>query len=385
MTHLSFADSQGHNNTMASEKTIISPEIDISTKALSAANLLGEMLLDYSKRDPAKPMDQWLTETLSRQSGIEMDQAQDTARDILSYIADSHALRGELQQHLSQGKSRSSWIASQVERIANETGAQPADVAELNALLLGKGAEAKEEGAKPQDWNEISRIAIARGLEQQSLQTAAASALEDGARQLARDAANSLLKEHPNAGKLAQDFIDGKLDVTSAASFQATLAAATEIAARKGLLGADMQQNLRDGHLIPGWFAHQTFVGTENARVLHALGSGALDPNTALDQMANTATAAATRAVKEVCKRVGGNIGATLAAMIPVAGLFLAPVGRKVGEFIGSWVGEVASGEVGTTIRKGFEAVKTVASKVISTIKDTAKGVFKTLTFGIFA
>ena len=368
-----------------SEKILPISVQEILPPARPAGTFLTEVLLDYARRDTKQPLADWLSDMVVSRSGVDRQSAQASVRSILSYIEDSHQLHGELRQHVGKGKSRSSWIARQIERIASETGAQPAEVAELNALLAGKAPNETGQTPKLQDWNDVSRIAIARGIEQQSLTAAAESALEDGARQLASDAASGLLKEHPEVARLTQDFIQGKLDVSSATALQAALATATEVATRRGLLGAEMQQSMAKGDIIPAWFAHQTFVGTENVRVLHAIGTGVIDPTAALDQMADVATVAVTRTTTEVCKRVGGRLGQVLALKVPVIGVFLAPIGRKVGEFLGSMVGEIAGTVMRSAIKRGVEQVKTVARTVVATVKTVAKGVFNVLTFGLFS
>ncbi len=184
---------------------------------------------------------------------------------------------------------------------------------------------------------------------------------------------------------MAQQFIAGELDLRSRAGLQATLAAGTEIAVRRGLLGPELKRALDDGALIPAWFAHNTFVGTENVSLLHAAGAGQLDPAQALDQMADVATVAVTRTVREVCKRVGGQIGQAIALKVPFVGPFLAPVGRKVGELVGTAVGVVAGSVAGTLIKKGVEVVKKVATTVVSGVVKAAKSAFHFMTGGIFA
>jgi hypothetical protein len=235
------------------------------------------------------------------------------------------------------------------------------------------------------NWNEMSRIALAKGIEQQNLLQVASDVVEDGARQWAGQSISGLLKDHPDSARLAEQFIAGELDLRSRAGLQATLAAGTEIAVRQGLLGPELKRALDDGALIPAWFAHNTFVGTENASLLHAAGTGQLDPAQALDQMADVATVAVTRTMREVCQRVGGQIGQVLALKVPFVGPFLVPVGRQVGEWVGTAVGVVAGSVAGTWIKKGVEVVKKVATKVVSGVTKAAQKVANFLSFGLLA
>ncbi len=371
-----------------SDSTVIHPGVaDILPPVQPMAELLSALVLDYARRDGGLPLDGWLADALARRAGVDRVAALDTARQLLSYLDDSQSLKQELRQHLEHGKSRSSWIARQVEQIARDTQSAPVEVAALGELLAGK-APASAESAKSPAWNEMSRIALAKGIERQNLLQVASDVVEDGARDWAGQAASGWLKEHPDSARLARQFIQGELDPASRAGLQATLAAGTEIATRQGLLGPEMKRALDDGRLIPAWFAHHTFVGTENASLLHAVGSGQIDPTQALDQMADVATVAVTRTLREVCQRVGGRIGQALAMKLPYVGAFLAPVGQKVGELVGTAVGVVAGSVAGTAIRKGVEVVKKVATTVVSgaiKVAKVAKSVFNTMTFGFFA
>lgn len=362
-----------------SDSTVIQPPVDdILPPARSAAELLSALVLDYARRDGRLLLNDWLADVLVQRAGVDRAVALDTVGQWLGYLQDSHQLRQDLRRHLDLGKSRGSWIARQVEQIARDTGAAPAEVAALGELLAGR-LPGPGQPAKLPDWNEMSRIALAKGIEQQNRLQAASGVVEEGARERAALSIEGWLKEHPDSARLARQFIQGELDLASRAGLQATLAAGTVIAVRQGLLGPELKRALDDGRLIPAWFAHQTFVGTENASLLHAAGTGQLDPLQALDQMADVATAAVTRTTREVCQRAGGRIGEALAMKVPYVGAFLAPVGRKVGELVGSAVGTVAGGVVGKVIRKGVEVVKTTARKIASEVAAVAKSAWNTV------
>ena len=368
-----------------SDPSVIHPGVaDILPPAQPLAELLASLVLDYVRRDGRLALNDWLADTLTQCAGVDRAAALDTASQLLVYLEDSHSLRQDLRQHLDKGKSRSSWIARQVEQIARDTQSAPAEVAALGELLAGKAPVSGEPVTLP-DWNEMSRIVLAKGIEQQNLLQVASDVVEDGARQWAGQSISGLLKEHPDSARLAEQFIAGELDLRSRAGLQATLAAGTEIAVRQGLLGPELKRALDDGALIPAWFAHNTFVGTENVSLLHAAGTGQLDPAQALDQMADIATVAVTRTMREVCKRVGGQIGQVLALKVPFVGAFLAPVASQVGELVGTAVGVVAGGVVGVAIRKGVEVVKKVATKVAAGVAKVARGALNALKRSIFA
>lgn len=350
---------------------------DSNPSAQPVAALLAEMVLQYAQRDTSQTLNDWLANALVQRTGASPEAARTTADSITSYLQQSHHLRTDLRAHVAQGKSRSSWIARQIERIASDHQASPTDVAALSALLSG---QTSPEGmpTSPRDWNDISRIAFAKDLEQQQLLHTAGSVLEDGARQWASSAVDVWLQEQPKSAALAQKLLRGELDVNSATGLQATLAIATDIATRQGLLGDNLRQAQERGELIPEWFAQNTFIGTENARTLYAVGTGALDVNDAVDQMADTATAAVVSTTREVCKKIGGQIGHKLGmavgAKIPFLAPFAAPVGRKVGEFVGEAVGQVAGSAAGKVVRKGVELAKSGARAVVSAAKSVAKG-----------
>ena len=350
---------------------------DSTPSAHPVAALLAEMVLQYAQRDTSQTLNDWLANALVQRTGASPEAARTTADSITSYLQQSHHLRTDLRAHVAQGKSRSSWIARQIERIASDHQASPTDVAALSALLSGQTSP-EDMPTSPRDWNDISRIAFAKDLEQQQLLHTAGSVLEDGARQWASSAVDVWLQEQPQSAALAQKLLRGELDVNSATGLQATLAIATDIATRQGLLGDNLRQAQERGELIPEWFAQNTFIGTENARTLYAVGTGALDVNDAVDQMTETATAAVMSTTREVCKKVGGEIGHKLGmavgAKISFLAPFAAPVGRKVGEFVGEAVGQLAGSAVGKVVHKGKEQVKAGARAIVSAAKSVAKG-----------
>ena len=346
--------------------------------AQPVATLLAEMVLQYAQRDTSQALNDWLADALVQRTGASHEAARTTSDSITSYLQQSHHLRADLRAHVEKGKSRSSWIASQIECIASDYQASPADVAALSALLSGQ-TSAEGTPASLCDWNDISRIDFAKDLEQQQLLHTADSVLEDGARQWADSAVDVWLKEQPHSAALAQKLLRGELDVQNATGLQATLAIATDIATRQGLLGDDLRQTQERGELIPEWFAQNTFIGTENARTLYAVGTGQLDANEAIGRMAETATAAVVSTTRAVCKKIGGELGhklgMALGANIPFLALFAAPLGRKVGEFLGDTVGRLAGSAAGKVIHKGVELAKSGARAVVSAAKSVAQGV----------
>lgn len=346
--------------------------------AQPVAALLAEMVLQYAQRDASQALNDWLADTLVQRTGAAPEAAHETAQSITSYLQDSHTLRADLRAHVDKGKSRSSWIASQIERIASDHQASPADVAALSELLSGQ-ASAEGTPAAPRDWNDISRIAFAKDLEQQQLLHTAGTVLEDGARQWASSAVDVWLKEQPQSAALAQKLLRGELDVQSATGLQATLAIATDIATRQGLLGSEIHQAQERGELIPEWFAQNTFIGTENARTLYAVGTGQLDASEAIDRMAETATAAVVSTTRVVCRKIGGELGQklgmALGAKFPFLLPFATPLGRKVGEFLGDAVGRLAGSAAGKVIHKGVEMAKSGARAVVSAAKSVVQGV----------
>lgn len=345
--------------------------------AQPVAALLAEMVLQYAQRDASQALNDWLADALVQRTGATLEAARATADSITSYLQQSHTLRADLRAHVDKGKSRSSWIASQIERIASDHQASPADVAALSELLSGQ-ASAEGTSAAPRDWNDISRIAFAKDLEQQQLLHAAGTVLEDGARQWAGSAVDVWLKEQPQSAALAQKLLRGELDVQNATGLQATLAIATDIATRQGLLGSEMHQASKRGELVPEWFAQNTFVGTENARTLYAVGTGQLDASEAIDRMAETATASLVSTTRVMCRKIGGELGQklgmALGAKFPFLLPFAAPLGRKVGEFLGSAVGWLAGSAASKVIHKGVELAKSGARAMVSAAKNLARG-----------
>lgn len=355
---------------------------EVLPPARPVETLLADVLLDYVRRDPNQNFTLWLANTLAQRGDLTPQVAQATAQSIFSYITDAHQLRQDLRQHLDTGKARSNWLAKQLESIAQITHSQPAEVAALGEMLA---SHTSTPVTPLRDWNDISRIAIAKGIEQQSLAATAQSLLESSSYKLATDTTTSLLQGHPQAQQLVQAFIEGKLDTTQASALQATLAGTTAVAAQQGMLGSEVQRAMKFGELIPAWFAQNTYVGTENARVLHSAGTGEIDPLQALNEMADVAAAAVTRTALEVCKEAGGKLGEMLAKGVPWVGHLISPIGRKVGEFLGEQVGKFVGSTAGEIIRNGVEKVKNVARAVVSEIKEVGKAFFHTITLGLFS
>ncbi|MDZ7857438.1 hypothetical protein [Sphaerotilus sp.] len=347
-----------------------------------ASAMLADWLHEYAQRDRSQSLDQWLAEMIERRAAMAREQALREAVEIIGYIDDGHVLHDDLRQHRRKGKSRSSWIAQKVESVAEWAQADPADIAAVLALLTGGRRDGAPDYATDGDWalrlprkktepfvwNDVSRIDVATLIEQCARSGSAQDVLDQAGRGLLGDAADRLLADHPQARQLVQDYLEGRLDPALRNGMQATLASATALAARRGLLGAEVLEFVQGDTVMPGWFAHQTWLGTERMRVLHDLGSGRLDADEALDQLADHTTAMSTKALKEVCGRVGGKIGEKLAGMVPWIGPFLSPVGRKVGCWLGDKVGEFAGGKVGQAISKGVSYVKNTAQKVVSAV-----------------
>lgn len=348
--------------------------------------MLAEWLSEYARRDRTQSFEQWLAEMIQRRAELAREQALREAAEVIEYIDDSHELHDDLRQHRRKGKSRASWIAQQVEKVATWAQARPEDVAALVTLLsTGRVPNATDGDAalrqpRPQ-WNDISRIDFARVIEQCAQGRSAGDvlletghdALLDAGRDVLGAAAERLLADYPEAGRLVQDYLQGRLDPTLRNGMQATLASATSLAARRGLLGHEVLELVQHGDVLPGWFAHQTWLGTERMRVLHDLGTGRLDPAEAVNQLADHFTALCIKAGKEVGKRVGGQLGEKLAGKVPYLGPFLAPVGRKVGSWVGGEVGAFAGSKTAQYIRKGASAVKNVAEKTFSAAKSAVK------------
>lgn len=355
-----------------------------------ASAILAEWLREYARRDRSVSFDQWLVEMIEHRAELARELAMREAGEVIDYIGESHTLHDDLRQHRWRGNSRSSWIARQVEQVATWAHAQPSDIAALMAMLTGQAAppnhatdgdwKLRYPWLERGNWNDVTRIDIGGYIEQCARGRSAGDVLEQGARDVLGDAAQRLLADYPEASRLVQDYLQGRLDPTLRNGLQATLASATALAARRGLMGPELLEFVQGGDaLLPGWFAHQTWLGTERMRVLHDLGAGRLDADEAIDLLADQTTAMTTKALKAVCKRVGGEIGATLVSYVPIVGKFLSPVGRKVGGWLGEQVAGFAGSKVGQAVRQGVSAVKNVAEKAYSAAKSFVSSAVSTV------
>lgn len=329
--------------------------------------LLSHSILRYAERDGTQPLIDWLAHSLEQEGQLAPQAAHSLASDFIAHIGRSHQLRSELQQHQQQKKSRASWLAGKIEQIAARTGASPMEVATATALFSDQPTGAEQHssnGSIKREWNSITRLQLAQELEQSQQHQAAQSLLQQ-VQGLIHE--QEWLQQSPKASQLVENFLEGKLKVTDSTALQAALAAATDIAARKGMLGTEFQKELEAGHIGPEWFAKQSFTGTEVARIVYAVGSGQLTSTEAINQITETGIVAAVSAAEPYIVMGAGVVGGFVADFIfknPIA----KQVGSEIGQKIGQAVCQLARKPVQDCIRQGAETVKMAVVQTVNKI-----------------
>ena len=230
-----------------------------------------------------------------------------------------------------------------------------------------------EEKAKQYDWNDASRMNIAKEIGKKALVSAAFSAGFQGARILGRRVWNNLTgKENQSSNEDLQEFFEASLKSGSNAGVQVAVSGALVVAVKKGWL--KVLQNTPAGRI-----ADIVYIGLENAKCLYKFSKGELTATETLNAMGNTS-----------CTAIGGIAGSIKGGALGAAiGLTFSPVGAIVGGFVGAVAGGIAGSMIGDAVYQSGKAIVKVAAKVIESAwqgtKAVAKGVFNTVTFGLFA
>lgn len=263
------------------------------------------------------------------------------------------------------GKNNSSEII-EIEGISSKP------LSKESAKELQKKAQLDAE-AKQYDWNDASRLSITKEIGKKALISAAFSAGFQGVRILGRRVWNNLTgKENQSSNQDLQEFFEAAIKSSTNSGVQVAVSGALVIAVKKGWL--NVLQNTPVGRI-----ADIVYVGLENAKCLYQFAKGELTATETLNAMSNNS-----------CTAVGGIAGAVKGAALGAElGLILSPIGAIVGGFVGAVAGGIAGSAIGDFVYQGGKAiVKTVAKTLESTWQGTkavAKGVFNTVTFGLFA
>jgi hypothetical protein len=231
------------------------------------------------------------------------------------------------------------------------------------AKELQKQAQLEQE-AKQYDWNDANRMSIAKEIGKKALIGAAIGAGFQGARILGRRVWNSLTgKENRSANEDLQEFFTSSVKSSANVGAQVAVSGALVVAAKSGWI--NVLKNTPAGEI-----ANIAYVTMENAKCLYKFAKGEMSGVETLDAMGNTS-----------CIAVVGIAGA-----IAVGSLFT--VG-SLAAFVGAVVGGIAGSAIAESLYHAGKSILKTAAKVIESAyegtKSVAKGVFNTLTFGLFA
>ncbi len=228
--------------------------------------------------------------------------------------------------------------------------------------------------AKQYQWNDANRINIAKEIGKKALLGAAFSAGFQGARILGRRVWNHLTgKENQSVNEDLQEFFASSIKSAVHVGVQVAVSGALVVAVKSGWIKA--LQGTPAGQL-----ANIAYVGLENAKCLMKFANGEMTADETLDAMGKTS-----------CTALGGLVGAIEGAALgaELGALTLNPVGIAVGGFIGAVIGGIAGSAIAEPLYQGGKAIVKTAAKVIQSAyegtKAVAKGVFNTVTFGLFA
>ncbi|MCK9620255.1 MAG: hypothetical protein M0R47_06925 [Methylobacter sp.] len=237
---------------------------------------------------------------------------------------------------------------------------------EYDYHIESKNQAQQQAETKQYEWNDANRMNIAKEIGKKALIGAAFNAGFQGARILGRRVWNSLTgKENRSANEDLQEFFESSIKSTANVGVQVAVSGALVVAVKNGWLTV-----LQD--TPAGKIANIAYVAMENAKCLYKCAKGEMTTTEALDAMGNTTSTA-----------VGGIIGA-----VEVAALGLAFSG-PLGAFVGAVIGGIAGNAIAEPLyHAGKVIVKTAAKVLQSAYEGTttmAKGVFNTVTFGLFA
>lgn len=203
-------------------------------------------------------------------------------------------------------------------------------------------------------------MTIAKQIGKQALIAAAFNAGFQGARILGRRSWNELTgKENRPANEDLQAFFESSIESAANVGVQVAVSGALVVAVKSGWL--KVLQNTPAGQI-----ANIVYVAMENAKCLVKCAKGEMNAI----EMGNV-----------TCTAVGGLAGSIQGGAL---GLALGPVGA----FVGAVVGGIAGSAIGDAVYAGGKVIVKTAAKVIESAyegtKAVAKGVFNTVTFGLF-
>jgi len=232
------------------------------------------------------------------------------------------------------------------------------------------------------NWDKVSKAKIAKTMVQETGKMIAMQSMFQGGRILGRRVWNSMTgKENNEPNQDLKEWFDSSWLGAKAIAIQTAVTTGVSIAVRKGYIGKVFKNT------PVSQIANMVYVGMENAKIAYQIAKGKIGIKDGLWKMHEVTLSAGYGIYGAYA---GGAHGALLGAKI---GTMIAPgVGTAIGTVVGGLVGSIAGGMAGSTYgellakgtRKVAEVATTVVKKAYHAVKALEKGLFNTVTFGLF-
>lgn len=346
-------------------------------------DLIEHFLESYYHRPEGQDVSEWLKDEFARhaKTWFDEDERLQDVRQILEageVIADRYR---NLREHLDQGKSLESWIATQIEDGARSLGIDTSQHAHSLEEALQKAtrdlveqcgiqvrqpfSEKLPEGSGPAEWNELTRLVIAKDLKQLTLENSCIAA--KGMNIIAGRVLNTLM------GREQRDFSEDLEDFCKSSLKEAVNAGiGTAVSGALTVFGRGSQSTIL--RALPGGALTAIAFGTlDKARILYQTADGSLEPYEAIDAAANSTCCIAG-------SLFGGSLLSTIGASV---GTVLGPIGTAVGAAAGSIVGSIAGSSVAQKVYDGGKKFCSAVKECASAAWEGAKSVVSSAWSGI--
>lgn len=248
----------------------------------------------------------------------------------------------------------------------------------------------KQKNFQEYKWDKLGKTEIAKSVLTETGKSMLIQAAFQGGRIAGRRVWNNMTgKQNQEPNRDVKEWLDGSFQGAQNIAIQTAATTAAMLAVRKGLIDA-----------IPkgtpaGMIANVVYVGIENTKVIYKMAKGEISAKEGMWKM-HEVTLSATNGIAgaTVGAGFGSGVGTFTGGAVGLftggpAGMALGgEIGAIVGGFIGGMVGGLAGSTYGQFVAKGTRKVVEIAAKGLKKAyegtKTITKGLFHTLTFGIF-
>ncbi len=346
-------------------------------------DLVERFLESYYHRPEGQDVSEWLKDEFSRQAETwcsEDERLQDVEQILEAGESITDRYRN-LREHLDQGKSLESWIATQIENGAQYLGVDTSLYAQSLEEALQKAtrelveqcglpvpqtlSEELPAGRVPAEWDELTRLVVGKDFKQLGLENSCIAA--KGMNIIVGRVLNTLMgREQRDFSEDLEDFCKSSLKEAVNTGIGTAVSGALTVFSR-----GSQSTILR---ALPGGALTAIAFGTlDKARILYQTADGSLDPYEALDAAANSTCCIAG-------SLFGGSLLSTIGASV---GTVLGPIGTAVGAAVGSVVGNIAGSTVAQKVYEGGKKFCSAVKECASAAWEGAKSAVSSAWSGI--